>query len=372
MSSRRHVLAAAAAMPALLTTGRAHSAMRARVGLSLPLTGVQSAVATDLLTGYQLAFRAAKAQGIDIEAVVIDDHSQPAQTEAAVRQFAIDRSIVAASGIVGTPHAKAAIPAARTGGLPILGLRSGSSDLRDGGELVYHLRASFEDELTRMVRMLDGTFSRIAIIASDDSFGVPAAEHARKEATARGMRVLTVARAERNGRDIQAVMRSIAKIDTPVQALLVLVISRPAIEALRTARANSFGGPIFTMSFTAGSELLGAGPRVFAGLGMVLAFPVARTALDNTTLAFAQAARQSGRPELVESVTACEGYWYGAALAQAVRQCDGVVNRERFVAALEGGRGLRLGTQRLSFGERRVGRHELQVVHVNREGLMQA
>ena len=48
--------------------------------------------------------------------------------------------VVALSGIVGTPHAEAGLKAAKAGGLPVVGIRSGARHLRNGEPTVFHLR----------------------------------------------------------------------------------------------------------------------------------------------------------------------------------------------------------------------------------------
>lgn len=372
MISRRAVAGAVAVGPWIMRSGVARSATRTRVGLSLPLTGIQSSVAEELLGGYQLAFNAAKAAGIDIDAVIEDDHAQASKTAAAVRRFGVDSSFVAATGIVGTPHAKVAIPAARTAGLPIVGLRSGASELRDGGKLVYHLRASYEAELERMVGMLSTAQSRIAIIASDDAFGTPAAAYAQKIATARGLQVVKLVAADRNGANIKASIEAATHPDHRANALLILMITKPAIEGVLAARSNFFLGPVFTMSFTAGADLAKAGPKVYRGLGLVSAFPLPRAAHDETSGKFRKAALEASRADLVESVTAAEGYWYGSTLVGAIARCGTQVTRQTLVQSLEGTPGVRVGGEAISFDRARVGRHYLQVVYFDATGSLRA
>lgn len=370
--NRRGAVSACLATPLVLASGQARSAIRARVGLSLPLTGVQSTVASELLTGYQLAWRDAADHGVEIEAAVVDDHSVVEKTAAAISDFGRDRSIIAASGIVGTPHAKAALPAARVSGLPVLGIRSGATELRDGGRLVYHLRASYESELSRMLRTLIAAHKSIAILASRDSFGEGAAKFTVAEAGRLGLSVTGVTMAERNGADVVDATKRALDSGLAATALLVLMITRPAIEAVRTARIASYMGAIFTMSFTAGSELATAGPNVFRGLGLVTAFPVPRASHDEVSAAFVRSAQAAGRPELEDSVTAAEGFWYGSVIARAVERSGGTGGREALVKAMDARPAVQLGDEALTFDSQRVGRRYLNVVHFDRGGRLRA
>lgn len=372
MIGRRAFAAGVSVGPWVLHSGLARAATRARVGLSLPLTGVQASVADELLKGYQLAFGTARSIGIEIDAVVEDDQAQVGKTTAAIRRFGLDASFMATSGIVGTPHAKGAIPMARTAGLPVVGIRSGAGELRDGGELVYHLRASYEAEISRMVGMLSTAQSRIAVVASDDAFGRPAVAYVQKAAAGRGLQVVKAVYSERNGADIRSSIDAATELSVRANALLILMITKPAIEGVLAARTNNFMGPVFTMSFTAGSELANAGPRVYRGLGLVSAFPLPRAAHDDVSEGFRRAATSKMQPELLQSVTAAEGYWYGTTLVRAIARCGDRVSRAALVQALEGAPGVRVGSEMISFDRERVGRRYLQVVYFDALGSLRA
>lgn len=371
MIGRRSALRALVASPAVLHFGTSRAMSRTRIGLSLPLTGVQGTVANELLAGYQLAAKRAELKGAGaFELVIEDDRSEADRTRANIEAFGRDPRIVATSGVVGTPHAKVAIPAARVAGLPIVGLRSGASELRDGGQFVYHLRASFEGELSLAVQTLSAVHRRIAILASDDAFGRASAAHTLAEAKRLGFEITATVFAQRNGGDVRERAEQVVAANRGTTAVFVLLITKPAIEAVRVLRARSFLGVIYTMSFTAGAELGKAGPDVYRGLGLVAAFPLPRSAADEISEEFRAAATAASRPDLIESITAAEGYWYMRAISQAVEQAEGRVSttRQGLLAALESQKGVALGSERIAFDSKRVGRRYLRAGHFDADG----
>ncbi|MFD2450870.1 ABC transporter substrate-binding protein [Ideonella paludis] len=98
--------AGALALPAssgLLWPSVVRAAPKVRVGLALPFTGVQAEVAADLRLGYELAFAHAEQSGLEIDPVWEDDKASADETVRLIDKFSKDRSIIAASGIVGTP-----------------------------------------------------------------------------------------------------------------------------------------------------------------------------------------------------------------------------------------------------------------------------
>jgi ABC-type branched-subunit amino acid transport system substrate-binding protein len=372
MITRRNTIASLFALPAAVAYLPARARSRARVGLSLPLTGVQGGVASEMLTGYQLAMTAMKAEGADVELLVEDDASVADKTSAAIRKFGLDSSIVAVSGIVGTPHAKLAIPVARAAGVPVVGLRSGAGELRDGLPGVFHLRASYEAEIDKMVAMLRASVSRIGVVYSQDSFGTAAYGHLLKVATAAGIVVAQALAADRNGADVEKVTRAVTDEKHHIGALIILMIARPTVTALRTARSQSFYGPTFAMSFTAGKDLADAGGALVGGLGLVSAFNLPRSGVDETSRSFRAGLTSIAKPELVNSVTAFEGYTYGLALGRAIARCGDRLTRESLVHALATPPGIAVCGQSLQFDSQLCGRHYLQVLVFDRTGVLRA
>lgn len=379
MIARRSLLQALVASAAGAAWAPAFAVQRARVGVILPLTGVQSAVANELLIGYRLAVESGKRLGVELELVVEDDRSEAARTKEAVARLGADSGVVAVSGIVGTPHAAAAIPAARAAGLPLLGLRSGAAELRDGKDLVYHLRSSYEDELSRMLQMIAGLpieagkAPALSVVYSNDSFGKGALAHLRRQTQGSNVRIVAAEAADRNGADVDAVTRRAVDPKLKADALLLLLITKPAVGALRTARGTGFYGPTFAMSFNAGGELLAVENRqLIRGLGLVSAFSLPRASTDSLATGFRGEALAAGKPEVIASLSAFEGYVYGRALVGAVARAGRDLSRESVVAALNARAGIRVGAESVTFDANRVGREHLQIVYVDRDGLLRS
>lgn len=123
-----------------------------KIGLSLPITGGQAEVAEDLLEGYRMAARRAEQFGMAVRFEVADGKSDPKLT--AREHWRLQSRPVVPGRIrhCGSAARQAALPAAVAGSLPVVGIRSGAQELRDGSPLRLHLRATFESELTRAMR----------------------------------------------------------------------------------------------------------------------------------------------------------------------------------------------------------------------------
>jgi ABC-type branched-subunit amino acid transport system substrate-binding protein len=360
---RREIIAAAAA---LCTTRTTLAGTRATLGVVLPLSGQQEAVGAELLQGYQLA---AGEQDADITLAVEDDKSDGALAVAIARRMATDPRVLALSGIVGTPTAAAVLPETRARGLPVVGLRSGAQELRDGGPLVYHLRAGYDEELAHLAGALRAVHTSIAVLASADTFGRPALRVFREAAARRGVQVVASREVPRKGDGIEEATLAVLDPTHGPTALVLLHITPVAIAAAREARRHGFMGPIFMMSFIAPREVVRAGPGVYRGVGMLTAFPVPRIGLDAVSASFRREASRAGKHELLDSVTAAEGYLYCTAFKQAV---SAGASREALVGAMENRAGLRLGDQLLRFGPARSARAYLQPVYFDHTGRLRA
>jgi branched-chain amino acid transport system substrate-binding protein len=118
MITRRRILSVAGAAAAVAGFGGAHAAARPIVGITLPLTGVQAPVGKELRLGYEAAL--GDVADLDIQ----DDEFKELKTSGNMAAFAANPQIIASTGIVGTPHARAAIKAAVAGQLPVVGIKS--------------------------------------------------------------------------------------------------------------------------------------------------------------------------------------------------------------------------------------------------------
>lgn len=107
--TRRTFLNAVGSTAATLALPSIAAPARPVVGISLPLSGVQAVPAAEMKAGYEAAL------GAVADLVVVDDESKPQATATMIDQFAKDDRIVATTGIVGTPHAKSALPYAKLG-----------------------------------------------------------------------------------------------------------------------------------------------------------------------------------------------------------------------------------------------------------------
>lgn len=340
-----------------------------RVGLSLPLVGVQAEVAKDLQRGYELAAEyAAKRDGLTMSFAIADDGSKPDNVAKNMALFAKDPTIAVASGIVGTPHAKAGLPVALQGGLPVVGIRSGAEELRTAAAGLYHLRASFNDELARMLRYCNGAGVRtLKVIYSDDDFGKASFAFVKDNVEKFGVKLVAGVAAKRNGDDIgDRTADAVGPQSTHADGLLLLLIADPMQRALNQARnVHNYYNPAFCMSFCATREVALKKDRWIGGLAMYSAFPIARQ-MPGVAMAraFHESAMASKDPDIAVSLSAFEGFFYGTTIARAAVRSRGDTTRAALVDALNRTPpAIDLGGIPVAFDKDRVGYKHLQLAY---------
>ena len=354
-------MAATAAMP------RIASASAPTVGVTLPLTGVQAEVAKELEIGYRIALGE-----LGVAVRVLDDESLPEKVAANVKTLANDSSVVALSGIVGTPHAEAGLKVAKASGLPVVGIRSGAKHLRNGDPTVFHLRASYEDELDKMVTYCVGAgVKRMAILYSEDSFGTSSRDHLVRRLADVGIDVGANVGVERNGGNIPQAAKTAADMvrQGGMTAVALLLIVKPMMAAAQQLRdVHKIMAPILAMSFTIPRTVATSQDNALTGLGLVTAFPLPRVDMSAMAGRYRAALEREKQPTAMRhSVTGYEGFFYGSVVGRAIT--SGGSTRDTLVRTLSSGFAL-APDMRISFGKDMVGFRHLQFLHKSNDGLL--
>jgi ABC-type branched-subunit amino acid transport system substrate-binding protein len=247
------------------------------IGLSLPLTGVQAEIGKEMEFAYQMAMESA---GQPFRLSIKDDGSKVEGAVENYRGFASDPSVVACSGLVGTPHAVAVVPIARAAGLPLVGIRSGASQLRIPDNTIWHLRSSYDDETALMVKdaIARGQKS-IAILYSNDSFGESARDGMLAEMKLHGMKELITVAVDREGGNLTQACNQVAtvlKSQQEATSIALLLITKPMVAACKQFRTvHRMVNPILAMSITANLVVMREPDPGLLGLAVVTAFPAA-------------------------------------------------------------------------------------------------
>lgn len=369
MIARRSLLACLPPMAltmALCNSAAAAPPTRRTIGLSLPLTGVQGSVGREMMEAYEVAMKSA---GAPFKLQVLDDQSTPESAANNVRTFCADPSVVAVSGIVGTPHAQACAPIAAAARMPVIGIRSGARVLRTPDNSIWHLRASFEEEITYIAQDAVGRGKGgMVVVFSDDSFGKASRDWMLSEMKRLGIEEVLAIAVDRDGASVPAVCEKVAAAINGrqgVTSIALLMITKPMVAAAKELRQkHKIFNPVFAMSFTANTLVTREQDAGLVGLGIITAFPLPRVSLSGGSVQFRKEMLQAKQDSLLESLTAYEAWFYGKTLSALA----GAESREEVIARLEKGISLANFNRLIAFDGEKVGYRHIGMAYKSATG----
>jgi len=155
------------------------------IGCSAALSGPLAGFGTDLRQGAEAAIAQINARGgvngRALQLHMVDDGYVPQRTIDNVKQMIGQGSAFALLSCVGTPNNTAILPVVEEAGMPYVAPLTGASSLRKNARNVFHVRASYTDEVQRLVQRLVGMgVKEIGVVFLDNPYGRELLEDANR------------------------------------------------------------------------------------------------------------------------------------------------------------------------------------------------
>lgn len=350
---RLAVLAAAAAL-SLVVHAQAPGVgpTRILIGQSAPLTGANAELGNDIRNGALAYFAKVNAaggvHGRRIELATLDDGNQVPRAGENTRRLVEEQQVFALFGYASATLSRPALPIVEKHRVPFLAPFTGADPMRVFNRHVYNLRASYADELEKIVEhYVPFGVKRFSIVYYDDVVGREnhaAVERALKK---RNLAVVSVAAfRDRVKPDIAGGVKAIAA-GTPDVVILTTLYKHTA-DFVRAARKSGLAAQMASNSFPGASPLareLGAD-----GSGVVVAtvVPPPNKRSEPIVVEYRAAIeKQLGRKEY--SFTSLESYIGAKVLVEALRAAGPRPTREAFMKALDSMKGFDAGGYAVSF-----------------------
>lgn len=327
-------IAAAAAVPALRASAQEQ---RIVLGQSAPLTGPASELGLQFMQGAQCLFRQVNVRGgiagRRIELLTLDDGYDPTQCASNTKQF-IEREVFALFGYVGTATSVAAMPMIIEARKLFFAPFSGSEALRiPYYPFVFHLRASYVDETTAIVRhLLSLGIRRIGVFYQDDSEGKSGLLGVGRAMKLQYLAPTGLGKVERNSIDVDPAVRSI--LAEKPDAVVLISTYLPCAAFIRGARKAGYSGMFCTISSVGTQALARELSQESRGVivSQVMPYPHAvTTPLAGDYLAAGKSAMGDG---FAPSYSGIEGYVAARVFVEAMHRATRL-SQESTIAALE-------------------------------------
>jgi len=343
------------------------TASKVVIGQSIGMTGPVAAVAQDISAGLAAyVHQANKRGGIHgrrIELKTLDDSFVPPRAGENARVLLGEAFLIAAP--LGTPHTVEILKASNPSEVPLLCPFTGAERLRAPNRLLFHVRASYKDEIEKMVEQLTTLgVNRIALFYQNDAFGEEGLEHLESALARRKLKMAARASYERGSLDIAPAVKILATADP--QAIVMFAVARAAAELVKRMQEAGKAPQFLTVSLNSNDDFVKALGEHKRGVGntQVVSYPW------NTSLPlvkeYQQAMRETGRQQF--SYNSLEGYVCGKVIGEGIRRASPGLTRARFVDALESMDRYDAGGYDIGFsGKNHIGsRHvDLTVIDIN-------
>jgi ABC-type branched-subunit amino acid transport system substrate-binding protein len=304
------------------------------IGQSAPLSGSNADLGNDIKNGANAYFKkindAGGIGGSKIKLVTLDDKNDTKGAAENTKKLIEEQEAVALFGYASSTLSIPAMPAVKENKVPFFAPFTGADAIRKQNEYVYTVRATYADEIDKIITFWGSLGStRVTVLHYDDAVG--------KDNFA------TVARAlEKFGKKPTsvAIKRNVALDDATVQQIiasdpqivLVTTLYAPAATMVKKLKAANKFYNVASLSFVGASQLAKALGPDGAGITVALTVPTPKTLTVPVVKECAEAWTAAGQTEAM-SVTALEACIAAKILVEGLRKA-GPVSRESLNKAL--------------------------------------
>ena len=345
-------MAAGLAAAAVALVAQAQNAPSVVFGQSAPLTGANAELGNDIRNGALAYFKqvndAGGVHGRKLELVSLDDANQVQRAEANTIELVEKRRVFALFGYASATLSRPALPVVEKHNVPFLAPFTGADPMRVFNKNVYNMRASYADELGKIVdHYITLGSKRFSIVHYDDVVGkenLTAVERALKK---HNMTPVSVAAfKDRAKPDIDVGVKSVAQGAPDVVILTTLY--KATSDFVKAARTAALGAQMVSNSFPGASPLARELGKEGVGVAMSQVVPPPTQRSIPVVREYQDAiAKHTGKKEF--SFTSLESYISAKVTVEALKRAGQKPTRESFMRALDNMKQFDAGGYSVSF-----------------------
>lgn len=308
------------------------------VGQSAPLTGGNAELGNDIRNGALAYFKKVNdAGGLPqgrIKLVTLDDHNDGKAAAANTQKLVNEQNVVALFGYASATLSVPAMPTVLEGKVPFFAPFTGADTIRKQNEYVYTIRATYADEIEKIIDFWGNLGStRVTVLHYDDAVGRQNFETVAAVLKKFNRQPVSVA-IQRNADITEANFKAVVASDPNV--LIVTTLYAPAAQMIKKLKAANRATMITSLSFAGASQLAKAlGPDA-SGVSVAIDVPTPRSQGVPVVRECTEAWRAAGYKEPM-SVTAVESCIAAKVLVEGMRRSGKDLTRaslHRSLAAL--------------------------------------
>jgi len=308
------------------------------IGQSVPLSGANKDLGEDIRNGALAYFKkvndAGGVNGRRIEMLTMDDGNVVQRAGENTQRLIEERRVFALFGYASATLSRPALPHVEKHRVPFLAPFTGADPMRVFNRYVYNMRASYADELEKIVDhySLFG-ITRFAIVHYDDVVGnenFTAVDRALKK---RNLSAVAVAAfKDRAKPDIDGGVKTVLK-GTP-EVVILTTLYKASSDFIKLARKSGSTAQMVSNSFPGSTPLAKELGKDGAGVAIAQVVPPPNKQSVPVVAEYRTAIeKQLGRKEY--SFTSLESYIAAKVTVEAIRRAGPKLTRESFMQALD-------------------------------------
>ena len=252
------------------------SANTLTVGCSAATTGPLASSGIDIQRGTEAAMAQINARGgihgRTLQLLMMDDAYEPERTASNVKQMLSQGRVFALLSCFGTPNNQAILPMVVESGVPYVAPLSGASSLRKNVRNIFHVRASYTDEIVRLVQRLTSMgIKNIAVLYQDNSYGKEMLEDATRALAEQGHQPALQVAVATDGKNQADAVAQVAKVRPA--AVLLATAGTVSVALVRGLRKSAPGVLLAGLSPTLPSDSLKQLGEDASGMALSMVVP---------------------------------------------------------------------------------------------------
>jgi len=321
------------------------------IGQSSPFSGSNKELGEDIREGLQAYFKQVNAaggiNGRAFELIALDDGNDAKRSGENARILIEQRGVLALIGYASATLSLPALPFVEKSKIAFVGPFTGAEPMRSFRRNVYNIRASYADELEKIVDFYTTTgMKKFSVIHYDDAVGKENLAAVEVALTKRGLKAASIGTLKRNQTDLGAAVSDVVKAAPDV--VIATTLYKTTGDFIKSARKAGSGAQFASTSFVGASAL--ASELGDQGTGVVVAQvvpPYARASIP--IVREYQAAIEKSLGKKGYSFTSLEAYIGAKVLVEAIRRAGANPTREGLLKTLDSMQNFNVGGYLVDF-----------------------
>lgn len=355
---------------ALAASSACLAAEKILIGQSAPLSGSNAEIGKDIRDGAAAYFRkvneAGGINGRQVELLTLDDRNDRKTAGANAVKLVNENNVVALFGFASATLSMDAMPIVKEKRVPFFAPFTGADAIHKQGPYVFVMRASYADELVKILEHWKGLGAdRVTVVHYDDEIGNQNYATVERLMKGAGKQAVASVKIKRNAAVEPAQIEAIIKSDPHV--IVATTLYGATAQVLKGLREAKRPYNMTSLSFVGPSQLAKAAGSDAAGVSVAGVVPPPNKTMVPVIKECGDAIRKAGVPEL--NYTNLEACIAAKVLVEGLRRAGREPTRDGLYKALNGIGQYDAGGYTVKFGpDLRHGSSYVELAVINKAG----